>query len=110
MGTATHLMHDTIATWGKHTFTVCPQDTEFCDFPGVYIFAGISAERGWFAMYVAWTESLQSCLLDHRQWDRAVGCGATHVHAMSAAAAADGQSIADALIEEFQPALNVIGE
>jgi hypothetical protein len=104
------LMHDTIATWGKHTFTVCPPDTGFCDFPGVYIFAGTNEKRGRFAVYVAWAASLQDCLFEQRLWDRAARRGATHVHAMSVTTESDGRLITDALIREYGPSLNAMNE
>ena len=102
-------MHELIATWGKHVFTVGLPDTVFCDFPGVYIFAGSKAEGEWVAEYIASTESLQHSLFQHCLWDKAVRRSATHVHVMAVTTASEGQSVAHSLIDEFEPWLNSPG-
>lgn len=99
-------MYDTIATWGQYVFTVGSPGTEFCDFPGVFLFAGWNADAGWDPVYVAWTQSLQDSLYEHWLWEKAARCGATHIHAMPVQSESEGRSIANTLIEEFEPWFN----
>ena len=99
-------MHESIATWGQYVFTVGLPTTNFSDFPGVYVFASWSDDFGWDAVYVAWTQSLQDSLCEHWLWDKAARCGATHIHAMPVETESKGRSIANALIQEFEPWFN----
>jgi excinuclease UvrABC nuclease subunit len=74
---------------------------------GIYIFAGITNQYQWRALYIGQASSFRDRLPNHENWNPAVRLGATHIHVMVVPQAASRHIVEAQLIEAYQPALNV---
>ncbi|MCY4129037.1 MAG: hypothetical protein OXG15_07320 [Gammaproteobacteria bacterium] len=101
-----------IVSWGGYDFNCYdPTQTNWNDVPGIYIFAGKSADgRWWRAKYVGQTSSfiarLGPGLNNHERWPEAIRGGATHVHARVVQNELERRSLELMLIETYNPPLN----
>lgn len=101
-----------IVSWGGYDFTSYdPTQTNWNDVPGVYIFAGISADgRWWQAKYVGQTTSFRTRLgpqnNNHERWPEATHNGATHVHTRVVPNEIERRSLEHMLIETYNPPMN----
>lgn len=101
-----------IVSWGGYDFnSYDPTQTNWNDVPGIYIFAGMSADgRWWRAKYVGQTSSfitrLGPELNNHERWPEAIREGATHVHARVVQNQIERRSLELMLIETYNPPLN----
>ena len=101
-----------IVSWGGYDFTSYdPTQTNWNDVPGVYIFAGTSADgRWWRAMYVGQTSSFRTRLgpanSSHERWQEARRQGASHVHARVVQNEIERRSLESMLIETYNPPMN----
>lgn len=94
--------------WLNYGFDVYdPRNTTWNDVAGIYIFAGITPQYKWKAIYIGQAKSFQGRIPNHENWAAAVRLGASHIHAMVVSLAANRDTIEAALIETYQPALNV---
>ena len=56
-------------SWGGYTFTVHDPGSDWNDVAGVYIFAGLSADRQWWqAKYIGQTTSFAARIPSHDRW------------------------------------------
>lgn len=92
--------------WRNYHFYICDFYGPWKDDGGVYIFSGFDQRNGWEALYVGKTGSFRNRIPCHERWVEAAGLGATNVLAMLAPADLQAR-VEQALIEEFQPPLNV---
>ena len=101
-----------IVSWGGYDFTgYDPTQTNWNDVPGVYIFAGKSADgRWWQAKYVGQTTSFSTRLgpgnNHHERWQEAIRQGATHVHARVVQNEIERRSLESMLIDTYNPPMN----
>lgn len=95
-------------TWLGYEFTVYATNTTWNPVPGVYMFCGLNARNQWITLYVGQAESLAVRLPTHERWPEAVRLGATHIHALVERRAANRDIIEKALIQAYQPRLNVL--
>ena len=103
-----------VVSWGGYDFTSYdPEQTNWNDVPGVYIFAGTSADgRWWQAKYVGQTTSFETRLglgnINHERWPEAIRQGATHIHARVVQNEIERRSLESMLIESYNPPLNTM--
>ncbi|TXT21074.1 MAG: hypothetical protein FD138_4110 [Planctomycetota bacterium] len=90
----------------SYEFSVCTQDANWRDLPGVYIFCGINHQQRWIAHYVGQTDSFAERLPNHERWLEARQLGATHVHARVVSPMATRDQVERELIRGYQPRLN----
>ena len=101
-----------IVSWGGYDFTCYdPAQTDWNDVPGVYIFAGMSADgRWWQAKYIGQTSSFRNRLgrgnSNHEQWPEARRQGATHVHARVVQDDIERRTLEVMLVETYDPVAN----
>lgn len=101
-----------VVSWAGYEFTCHDSaQTNWNDVPGVYIFAGMSADgRWWQAKYVGQTISFEKRLgqgsNSHERWQEAIGLGATHVHARVVHDEIERRMLELMLIETYNPPLN----
>ena len=101
-----------IVSWGGYDFnSYDPNQTNWNDIPGVYIFAGMSTDgRWWRAKYVGQTLSFRTRLgsgnNSHERWQEAMHLGASHVHARVVQNEIERRSLELMLIEAYNPPLN----
>lgn len=94
-------------SWGGYTFTVHDFASQWNDVAGVYIFAGLSADRQWWqAKYIGQTTSFAARIRSHDRWAEAARLGATHVHARVVREDFQRNTIEHSLIEAYKPPLN----
>ena len=94
-------------SWGGYTFTVHDFASNWNDVPGVYIFAGLSADGQWWqAKYIGQTTSFAARFLSHERWTEATRIGATRVHARVVREDFQRNTIEHSLIEAYNPPLN----
>ena len=99
-------------SWGGYDFnSYDPSQTNWNDVPGVYIFAGMSADGKWWqAKYVGQTKSFGMRLglrnSNHERWNEARRHGATHVHARVVRDEIERRALEAMLIESFRPPMN----
>lgn len=94
--------------WLNYGFDVFdPDKTTWNDVAGIYIFAAITPDYKWKAIYIGQAQSFKDRLTNHENWDSAVRLGASHIHAMVVPLAANRDSIEAQLIAYYQPPLNV---
>lgn len=94
-------------TWLDHEFSVHQHGENWNAVAGLYIFSGLNSERLWVPYYIGQAESFDTRLPTHERWQEAARLGATHVHAMVVPLQANRDSIEKALIQAYQPPLNV---
>jgi excinuclease UvrABC nuclease subunit len=93
--------------WSDHAFTAYrPEETQWSNHAGIYIFAGLNRENRWMALYIGQCDSFHDRIPSHEQWDKARSFGATHVHAMVVPQVAIRAKIEQELIQKYQPRLN----
>ena len=95
-------------SWGGYVFEVYhASQTNWNNVPGVYIFAGLSADAQWWhAKYVGQTKSFASRLANHERWYEAEQVGATHIHARVVQNPFERTTIETVLIQTLGPPLN----
>ena len=99
-------------SWGGYKFTAYePDQTDWNDVPGIYIFAGTSSDgRWWQAKYIGQTLSFKDRLgpqiNNHERWPEAVSHGATHIHARVVQSEKERRTLEYVLIDSFNPPLN----
>ena len=93
-------------TWGGHELTVYSHGADWHDVGGVYVFAGLSSQNQWVAIYIGQADSFRNRIPSHEQWTPATQLGATHVHAMVVPQVAMRDQIEHLLIATYQPSLN----
>ena len=94
-------------SWGGYSFTVHDITSHWNDVPGVYIFAGLSADRQWWqAKYIGQTSSFAARVPAHDRWAEAAEQGATSVHARVVRDQFQRNTIEHSLIEAYDPPLN----
>lgn len=92
--------------WNGTNFQILPQDAQWEDVAGVYIFAGKNRDHKWVALYVGQAKSFANRIPFHERWDDAARAGATHVHACVVPAQTNRDQLESSLIATFQPSLN----
>lgn len=101
----------TTVNWLDHEFTVYEPDTDRNAVPGLYIFSGLQKDdQGtlrWHAFYVGQCKSFAGYIPSHRKWPEAELLGATRVHALTMKNADLRDEVERALIQTYQPPLNV---
>ena len=94
--------------WLAYEFNVYPATgVTWGEAPGVFIFAGRTTENQWQAFYVGETDSFRRRVPGHEQWKPAARLGATHIHARVVKQTPAREGIVRALIQAFQPPLNI---
>jgi predicted GIY-YIG superfamily endonuclease len=97
-----------MAIWTGHDFVVFQYNsTTWNNVAGIYIFAGANQQNAWVPVYIGQCDSFQNRIPSHEKWDKAQSLGATHVHAMVVSKQADRDVIEKALIQAYQPPLNI---
>ncbi len=98
-------------TWSGHEFTVYQHDTDWPSVSGLYIFAGLGTNLLGTpllqAFYVGQCQSFAKRIPTHEKWQEAQQLGATHVHARAEALGLTLTLLERALVEKYQPSLNV---
>ena len=93
--------------WGSTDFTVYEAAaTTWNDRAGVYVFATVTPQNYWKALYIGQADSFQNRLPSHERWDEAARLGATHIHAAVVPQAVNRDSLEKSLIAQYQPPLN----
>ena len=101
-----------VVSWGGYDFTSHdPNETNWNDVAGVYIFAGVSDDgRWWQAKYIGQTSSFKDRLgvsnSNHERWQEAIQRGATHVHARVVQDELERLSLESTLILTYNPPMN----
>ena len=101
-----------IVSWCGYDFSSYdPNNTNWNDVPGVYVFAGMSKDgRWWRAKYVGQTKSFSKRLgagkISHEHWQEAFRQGATHIHARVVQNEIERRSLELMLIDTYNPPLN----
>lgn len=99
----------TTATWSGQQFSVYEAaNTNWNDKAGIYIFASITPQNQWKALYIGQADSFKSRLANHERWAEAQRLGAAHVHAIVVPLQANRDSLERQLIQAFQPPLNTL--
>jgi len=93
--------------WLSYEFTIYCHEIQWNNVAGIYIFAGLNQQNQWTPYYIGQCDSFQNRIPSHELWGRAQSLGATHVHARTVAQAADRDQIEAALIQAYQPRLNI---
>ena len=95
------------ASWSSRTFIVYPYESQWSSQAGIYIFAGLNQQTNrWISYYIGQCDSFQNRIPSHKQWEKAMSLGATHVHAMVVEQEAQRTVIEAELIQMYQPTLN----
>ncbi|MBU8920304.1 MAG: GIY-YIG nuclease family protein [Bacteroidales bacterium] len=93
--------------WGEgHQFSIHPQDTNWNDIGGVYLFCAQSSPGNWTALYIGQTESLASRLPNHERWSEAFRFGATHIHVKVVTSESQRLALEESLLRKYKPPLN----
>lgn len=87
-------------------FTVYDSNTRWNKVGGLYIFA-YNDKQYWRALYVGQADDFSTRMPNHDRLDEAVQQGATHIHAVSVALAANRDKWEKMLIQHLQPPMNV---
>ena len=87
-------------------FEVHPPRANWNDHPGLYMFCKYQL-GSWVPVYVGQAASLKNRLCGHDRWDEAVRLGATTVHAIVVHRQDERDLHERALIQHFNPTLNV---
>ena len=82
-------------------------NTNWNEVAGLYIFASITKENRWRALYVGQADSFKDRLDNHERWAEAQRLGAKHVHALPIPQQANRDNLEKMLIQNLQPPLNV---
>ena len=102
----------TTISWKGYNFTSYnPDNTDWNEVPGIYIFAGLSSDRRWWApKYIGRTLSFKDRLgsgkITHERWPQAKSLGATHVHARVEHDETQCRFIEFLLINAYKPPMN----
>lgn len=98
-----------VVLWGGLEFTVCDPAADWNDIPGVYIFAGLSADtRWWYAKYIGETASFKR-RMPSEKWREAKQQGATQIHARAVPDEHERKALESSLIVAYRPPLNQQG-
>ncbi len=105
-------MENTVA-WGSYEFTVYdPQETNWHEVAGLYIFAGFVRDHEdvlrWHAYYIGQTEDFSNHIPNHEEWSAAQLLGASHVHARTVERPEERNRMERRLIRKFRPFLNTL--
>jgi len=91
----------------QYQYEIFPLDAPFRPLPGLYIYAGRSADGDWVPVYIAQTRDLHQRLEGHVRREDAVAGGATHLHAHYCEAGAGARCAEEEdLIHRWHPACN----
>ncbi len=74
---------------------------------GLYLFCKLEPPSTWVPLYIGQATILDERLCSHERWDEAQRLGATRVLAATVPLQADRDRYEKALIEQFDPCLNV---
>ena len=96
-----------LVKWLNREFEVHLQDANWNAVGGIYVFAGLNADRKWHPVYIGQAKSLRDRLLNHERWEEAKKLGTTHVHALGVKAQADRDVIEAEMIKAWKPKLNI---
>lgn len=99
------------AQFGGYTFHVCNINGDWNAVGGLYVFAcqavGFLSSAQWRPLYVGQTHSFADRLPTHECWSAAEQMGATHVLALVEEDLLERARLEKAMIESYQPPLNV---
>ena len=91
----------------QYQYTIFPLEAAFKPLPGLYIYAGQSADGDWIPVYIAQTRDLHQRLEGHVRLEDAVANGATHLHAHYCEAGQGARCAEEQdLIHRWQPMCN----
>ena len=91
----------------KLQFGVYDHGGNWLDVSGVYMFCRREANGTYTPLYIGQASSLKDRLPQHEQWSPAVRKGADSVHVAVLSSQADRDYFEPALIQHFQPELNI---
>jgi len=92
--------------WLTHEFHILTMEDPWNDVGGIYIFAGVSPQNKWVAIYIGLAENFRNRMANHDRWIEAQRQGATHVHAKVVQSAGARLLLEKELIAAYQPPLN----
>lgn len=95
-----------MVAWMNWDFEVLSTESDFPPVGAVYIFTRIKAGR-WEPLYVGKAKDLDSRMSGHEKWQQALSLGMAHVHVCRLSREADRVALEQALIDEFDPPLNL---